>query len=283
MKKFLFSSILFSFFIIAHAFAADTQYTIESIWQDLDSQGPPSFSIINDFNDSGYAVGRLSQFSGQTGQPFWWHNGAFLPINAPDPNDWGPGGRLGGALDINNSNQFIGWAEGPLVLGPTIGNAYRETKTFFADNGDITYIHDFRGDSLDESGTVYGQGQLGGYGAPVDNDFETTWKDGAFIDPAPNTEVVSHPNASSLTNLKDKLASGYDPFWQELQALYETDSGLIVGNGKYGDPDGLILDRAFFLRPVVTPEPVSMALFGIGGAALAAARRRKAKKSKKSV
>ncbi len=282
MKKLLFSSVLFSIFITTHAFAADTQYTIESIWQDLDSQGPPSFSIINDFNDSGYAVGRLSQFPGQYGQPFWWHEGSFLPINNPDPNDWGPSGRLGGAFDINNSNQFIGWAEGPLVLGPTNGNVYRETKTFFVDNGDVTYIHDFRGDSIDESGTVYGQGQLSGYGAPVDNDFETTWKGGAFIDPAPNTEVVSHLNASNMTNLKDKLASGYDPFWQELQALYETESGLIVGNGTYGDPNGLVLNRAFFLKPVVTPEPATMLLFGLGGAALASRRLKRKRSARKS-
>lgn len=43
------------------------------------------------------------------------------------------------------------------------------------------------------------------------------------------------------------------------------------------------LSLEFVNAPTVTPEPATMALFGIGGAALAAARRRKSKKTNRTV
>ncbi len=282
MKKALALVMFLGMFLVSsNVFAAESQYTIEGIWQNLDPEGPPSFSIINDYNDSGYAVGRLSQYPGQFGRPFWWHEGSFQPINVlSQPLGWGPGGMEGGALDINNSNQFVGWALGPHVAHPVSGNAIRQYQTFFVDNGNATLISDFRAYSVDENGAVYGDRTLSGYGPLIDDMGSATWKDGNFIEPSTNAEVTTHSNASTRTNLKDLLAPGYDPLWQDLVALYETDSGLIVGNGTYSFGDGsLIISRAFYMTPTVTPEPATMALFGIGGAALAA-RRLKRKKAK---
>lgn len=273
MKKILMLALLFSFSLaLSPAFADDPQYTIEDIWMQYPyGEFYPSLSEAFAVNDNWYVVGRLSPYPGQFGTTFLWHEGNFLPIDPPF------GGGFSAGIDINNSNQVIATAYG--------ASPYRENSGGFIENGITTTIPYFAPDSIDSAGNVYGVGRQnespGQYITP-----DLIWKDGSFVGTGTNPEPDSRDQASQLTNLKDKLAPGYDPYWINLTPTDINSSGQIVGYGLYGPPSvegfPLQLNHAFIMTPIVTPEPTTMALFGIGGAALAAARRRKAKKSKKS-
>ena len=207
--------------------------------QDLGTLGG-FLSSAYGINNSGQVVGD-SQSGAGWGAPnhaFVWKNGTMQDLGTF-------GGNKSTAYSVNDSGQIVG---GSNLSGDLSRHA------FIFENGEMKDIDTLGGVKsnaydINNSGEVVGSVAIPGSG----RDFSAfIWENGEMKD------------------LHTLLPS--DSLWSLHKANAINDSGWIVGegyiNGAY---------HAFLMKPTVTPEPISFALFLLGGGAMAAIKFKKRK------
>ncbi len=244
-------------------------------------------------NDAGQVSG--DQRTGN-GDAFIWDNiNGFTSLpNLPASSDSNTSG-------INNSGAVAGSSS---LNDPT----FRTAATLWNGSGadEISAPGFSRAEAINDQGGVVGNVSISiNPSTTVDHAF--LWKDGNSIDlGALGTDPSSDRSwALDINNQSQVIGYGssqsgsvqYAFLWDEANGMQRLDS-LLGGNVDWTIPyvfdinnkseilaEGIYQGQRYsiLLTPTVTPEPATMALFGIGGAALAAARRRKAKKSKRSL
>ncbi len=237
------------------------------------SQG--ASTLLQDFlptriNNQGQVLGSFS--GGQNlGASALWHQGnqTILPLSTV--TDLNADGHVVGNAIFSSGVQGARWVSGALdELDPLSGHTTTDARVindagnifgWSMDGGGSKHLVKWSGsdvvDLADFSSMDFNIHALNnleqavGGGVGVSGSYASLWEAGEFID------------------LNQYLPAGSS--WQLAMAEDINEYGQIVG---YGYADGLPFQRAYLLSPVVTPEPLSAALFSLGAGVLLLRRRR---------
>lgn len=233
------------------AFVSAVDYTGAYRPDSLGANGGTT-SLANGINKNGVVVGH-SDVAGQ------WRNHAF--VGRPE-NDIGTlGGANSSAQDINDKNQVIGWstvAHSDSYSNPGMIQGYNDPGDahafLYSGSSGMTDLGTLPGWSQSAANAINESGQIVGTAANHRPNFDSAVSRAVLFDAAGGTP----------TDLNDLIP--VDLGWVLQSALHINDTGQILGYGSYqGERRAYLLT----LSPTPTPEPGTIALFGLTCAWLA--------------
>lgn len=236
-------------------------------------------------NASGVVAGRSSGAAGGFYRAFNW-NGTSL-------TDMGSGGRTGWlystARDINDSGQMAGntdwnsgigaqwnaalYSAGQWIKVPNLGTGTASGAFGINNDGDVTGYSYLAGASGNYHGFVYSNGVSTDIGSLEASSFASLGRDVNVHDlvvgwsqSASGQKAIAY-QGGVLTELNTLIEPGSG--WNLIDAQGISDSGYIVGYGSIGG-----VNHVYLLTPTAVPEPATLAVLGLGVAALLRRRRK---------